>query len=72
MSMLPHVGQVTTRVEPLGNGSVIDSVGTGVPGESRARGALNNAVGYVLFGLRNYIVQVGCDAMNGHPVTGAY
>lgn len=51
--------QVTSTVEPLGNGSIINVVGTGVGGEAWWRGAFNNAAGYLLFGERNYLIQKG-------------
>jgi hypothetical protein len=60
-------GTVTTQVSPYGTGSVITSVGTGAPGESSARGIFNDVVGSILFGLRNYLIQTGCDAANEIP-----
>ena len=64
------LGQVTTQVVPMGSGSRINTVGNGVPGESWARGIANDVAGYILFGLRNYIIQTGCDAANGIPNNG--
>jgi hypothetical protein len=58
-----YPGTVVTTVSPMGTGSVIDTVGTG----NGANPNFNNFVGVLYFGLRNYLVQTGCDAMTGIP-----
>lgn len=60
-------GTVTTQVTPMGTGSLITTVGAGTPGESWWKGALDDVAGGLLFGLRNYLIQTGCDAANGIP-----
>lgn len=60
-------GTVTTQVSPMGTGSTITTVGKGRPGESWWRSALNDVAGPILFTMRNYFVQTGCDAANGIP-----
>jgi hypothetical protein len=58
-------GSVTTTVTPVGAGSIIQTVGQG----SGNYPVLNNALGFLFFGLRNYFIMVGC-AGSGNPNNG--
>lgn len=58
-----YPGTVLTTVTSSGSGSVIDTVGAGTGDHP----IFNNIVGAIYFGLRNYLIQVGCDAANGIP-----
>ena len=60
-------GTVVTQVTPFGTGSLITANGVGTPDESWARGVVNDVVGAALFGIRNEIIAMGCDAVNGIP-----
>jgi RHS repeat-associated protein len=61
------MGTVTTRVAPMGTGSVITAVGEGIAGEEPWRAVLNHVAGAILFNARNYIIQTGCNAAAGLP-----
>lgn len=51
-------GSVNTNVTPLGGGSIIQTVGTG----SGNYPILNDVLGFLFFGLRNFATMVGCSA----------